>query len=259
MSDVHASATPPRTRVADLTTGDIAASLRQGLADFGRAPLLGILFAAFYVLIGLALVWLTVSTGRTLYAVAITMGFPLIAPFAAVGFYETSRRIEAGEPLAWGPIFGVVWAQHGRQLPWLGALAIVLFLFYLVIAHVIFAVIMGPSAMFNLGASLDLLLTPRGLLMMALELGVGAVFAFVVFAACVVSLPMLLDRDVDFVTAMVLSFRTVAENPRPMGLWALLVVVLLAVGMIPAFLGLFVVLPVLGHATWHLYRRALPG
>jgi uncharacterized membrane protein len=259
MTDVQASASTPGSRIAELTPADIAAVLRQGLADFRRAPLLGIFFAAFYVAIGLALVWSTLATGRTFYAVAITMGFPLIAPFAAVGLYETSRRLERGEPLAWGEILGVVWAQHGRQLPWLGALAIVWFLFYLIVAHVIFAVVLGPSAMFNLAASMDLLLTPRGFLMLALELAVGAVFAFVVFAACVVSLPMLLDRDVDFVTAMVLSFRTVAENPRTMALWAVVVVVLLVVGMIPAFLGLFVVLPVLGHATWHLYRRALPG
>jgi uncharacterized membrane protein len=94
---------------------------------------------------------------------------------------------------------------------------------------------------------------------MVLELSVGAVFAFVVFAACVISLPMLVDREVDFVTAMVASIRTVIENPRPMFEWAVIVVVLLAVGMIPAFLGLFVVLPVLGHATWHIYRRVMPS
>lgn len=256
MSDVQASARPSGTRIASLDRDDIVAALRRGIDDFRRAPLLGLLFAAFYVAIGIALVWSTAATGRTFYAIAITMGFPLIAPFAAVGFYETSRRIERGEPLEWGPILGVVWSQHGRQLPWLGALAIVLFLFYLIIAHAIFAVVLGPSAMLN--ASLDLLATPRGVLMIVLELLVGAVFAFIVFAACVVSLPMLLDRDVDFVTAMVLSFRSVMENPGPMAFWAVVVVVLLALAMIPAFLGLFVVLPVLGHATWHIYRKVIP-
>jgi uncharacterized membrane protein len=94
--------------------------------------------------------------------------------------------------------------------------------------------------------------------MIALELVVGGIFALLVFAACVVSLPMLLDRDVDFVTAMVLSFRTVVENPRTMALWAVVVVALLVIGMILAFMGLFIVLPVLGHATWHLYRKAVP-
>jgi uncharacterized membrane protein len=259
MSDTHASTSSAVTPIADLTPADISDALRRGMADFRRAPLLGLVFAAFYIAIGLVLVWSTVSTGRTFYAIAITMGFPLIAPFAAVGFYETSRRLEQGEPLDWGAILNVVWAQHGRQLPWLGALAIVFFLFYLIVAHVIFAVILGPSALFNLGSSLDLLLTPRGLLMVAIELVVGAIFAFVVFSACVVSLPMLLDRDVDFVTAMVASIRAVGENPRTMAHWAVVVVVLLVLGMIPAFLGLFVVLPVLGHATWHLYRRTLPG
>ncbi len=258
MATVQASAPQSTARSADLSPEDITTVLRKGLDDFRRAPLLGLVFAGFYVAIGIALVWSTVATGQTFYAIVITMGFPLIAPFAAVGFYETSRRLESGEPLDWSVIFGVVWAQRGRQLPWLGALAIVLFLIYLIIAHVIFAVILGPSAMFNLGSSLDLILTPRGLVMVFLEVLVGAVFAFAVFAACVVSLPMLLDREIDFVTAMMLSFRCVAENPMTMMFWAIAVVVLLTVGMIPVFLGLFVVLPVLGHATWHLYRRVLP-
>jgi uncharacterized membrane protein len=259
MTDVQTSASPPPARPGAVTRDDIIAALRQGLDDFRRAPMLGLIFGGFYVAIGIALVWSTVASGRSFYAVAITLGFPLIAPFAAVGLYEVSRRLERGEPLEWGPIFGVVWAQQERQLPWLGTLAVVWFLFYLVIAHVIFALTMGPSAMFNLGSTVDLLLTPRGLLMILLELAVGGVFAFVVFAACVISLPMLVDREVDFVTAMVASIRTVMENPRPMFEWAVIVVVLLAVGMIPAFLGLFVVLPVLGHATWHIYRHVMPS
>ncbi len=258
MSHVHAPSGNGGPVIADLSASDIVAALRRGVDDFRRAPLLGLLFGGVYVAIGLIMVGTTIASGQTLYAVAITLGFPLIAPFAAVGLYETSRRIERGEPLDWGAILGVVWAERGGQLPWFGAIMVVWFLFYLFFSHTLFALMLGLSAMSN-PLDAGLLLSPRGLAMIALQLAIGGVFAWTVFAACAVSLPMMMDREVDFVTAMLTSFRAVGQNPVPMLLWAVLVAGLVFVAMLPAFVGLFGVLPVLGHATWHLYRRTLPG
>jgi uncharacterized membrane protein len=244
-------------RVARIEPQDVWAALRAGLHDFRRAPAFGLVFGGVYVLIGLGIVGLTLASGQTLYGVALTLGFPLVAPFAAVGLYETSRRLELGQPLRWGAILGVVWAERGRQLPWFGAIMVVWFLFYLFFSHTLFALMLGLGAMSN---PLDpaLLLSPRGLAMIGAQLLVGGAFAVTIFIACVVSLPMMMDREVDFVTAMLTSIRAVATSPRSMLLWAVLIVALLAVALFPAFLGLFLVLPVLGHATWHLYRRVLP-
>ena len=111
--------------------------------------------------------------------------------------------------------------------------------------------------MTNITSSYEAFLTPDGLMMIAVELVVGGIFAFLLFALTVVSLPLLLEKEVDFITAMLLSFRTVQRNLGVMLVWAATIAGLLILGMIPAFLGLLVVLPVLGHATWHLYRRAL--
>ena len=146
------------------------------------------------------------------------------------------------------------------QIPWMGAMIVIYFLFWTFLAHIIFALFMGPSALINLssmGSLVDSILTPRGIAMMATEMLVGGVIAFLLFSLTLISLPLLLEREVDFVTAMLLSLRTVQKNLWPMLLWAAIIAVLTLLAMLPMFLGLFVVLPVLGHATWHLYRRAL--
>jgi uncharacterized membrane protein len=121
----------------------------------------------------------------------------------------------------------------------------------------IFALFMGLSTMTNVSQSLDVFLTINGLMMIAVELGVGAVLAFLLFSLTVVSLPLVLDREVDFVTAMLTSMKVVRANLFVMLIWASLIAVLSLLALLPWFLGLMVVLPVLGHATWHLYRRAL--
>jgi uncharacterized membrane protein len=118
----------------------------------------------------------------------------------------------------------------------------------------IFALFMGLSTMTNVSTSYDVYLTSNGLTMLVVGTAVGAVFALLIFAITVVGLPMVVDRDVDFVTAMISSFEVVTQAPVPMLTWAGIVAVLTFVAMLPGFLGLFIVLPILGHATWHLYR-----
>ena len=256
MTDIStAPEASPRPDIATLTTDDLKAALRQGWADYRAAPGYGLIFAAVYVLGGLFLTF--VGGGFVWQTIILALGFPLIAPFAAVGLYEISRRLERGQALERNAIFSVVWQEKDRQIPWAGAIIVIYFLFYSFLAHMIFALFMGLSVMTNVTSSFDAFLTPNGLTMIAVQLGVGAVLGFVLFALTVFSLPYLLDKEVDFITAMITSFGAVQRNGRTMAIWAATIAVLVVLAMIPAYLGLLVALPVLGHATWHLYRRAL--
>ena len=241
---------------AALTFADLRDCLRAGLRDFRRAPQFGIFFSAVYVVGGFAMLW--IGAGHVMWILATSLGFPLIAPFAAAGLYEVSRRIEAGTPLDWSAVLGIVWAERTRQLPWLGAIIVIYFLFWTFLAHMIFALFMGLSTMTNISQSIDVFLTLNGVSMIAVELGMGAVMAFALFGLTVVSLPLVLDREVDFVTAMLTSLRVVRANFPVMIAWAILIAVASVVALIPWFLGLLIVLPVFGHATWHLYRKAIP-
>lgn len=241
--------------VRNLALADLWACLRAGVADFRRAPQFGLFFSGVYVVGGFVMLWL--GAGHVSWTLATSLGFPLIAPFAAAGLYEVSRRMETDQPLDWRGVLGIVWQERTRQLPWLGAIIVIYFLFWTFLAHMIFALFMGLSTMTNVTASLEVFLTPSGLMMIAAELIVGAVLAFVLFSLTVVSLPLVLDREVDFVTAMLTSMKAVRENLFVMLVWASLIAVLSLLALLPWFLGLMIVLPVFGHATWHLYRRAL--
>lgn len=250
---VDAPSPLPEIQVLDLS--DLTHAFAAGVRDFLRAPQYGLFFSAVYVVGGFLMIWL--GAGHVSWTLATSLGFPLYAPFAAVGLYEVSRRIERGQPLNWSEVLGVVWAERGRQVPWLGAIIVIYFLFWTFLAHMVFALFMGTVAMTNVSESWDVFLTGHGLRMLAVEFAVGAVLAFLLFSMTVVSLPMLLDKELDFMTAMLHSISTVRDNLAIMLVWALLIAVLSLVALVPWFLGLVVVLPVLGHATWHLYRRAL--
>ena len=242
-------------RIGTVTLWELWLCLKAGVSDFRRAPAFGLFFSAVYVLGGFGMVWL--GAGHVTWTLATSLGFPLAAPFAAVGLYEVSRRLERGDPLVWREVLGVVWAERSRQIPWAGAIIVIYFLFWTFLAHMIFALMMGTAAITNISGSYELFFTPQGLRMVALEVAVGGALAFLLFSLTVVSLPLLLDKEVDFVTAMILSVRTVAANLAVMLVWAAIIAALTILALIPWFLGLVVVLPVLGHATWHLYRRAL--
>jgi len=248
-------AASPLPDIRALTFADLRHALRAGAADFRAAPRFGIFFSAVYVLGGFLMVWL--GAGTLVWTLATSLGFPLVAPFAAAGLYEVSRRLERGESLDWSSVLGVVWRERTRQLPWAGAIIVIYFLFYTFLAHMLFALFMGLSPMTNVSTGWEAFLTREGLIMIGVEFAVGGVLAFLLYALTVVSLPLLLDREVDFVSAMILSVACVGRNPVVLGAWALLIAASTLLALVPWFLGLLIVLPVLGHATWHLYRRAL--
>lgn len=255
--NAEASTAVPRPIVRTITSDDVYAALNAGWKDFKAAPQFGLFFGGIYALAGLFLLIELTSRGLPLWIIPLAFAFPLIGPFVAIGLYEVSRRRETGQPLDWAEILGVIWRERGRQIPMMAFIVLAGFMIWMWFARLMLAIFLGRMS-FAVYSDLNILFTtPQGLSMLVVGTLVGGVIAFILFAITAVSLPMLLEREIDFVTAMVTSFNAVMSNLRPMLTWAFIVGAGAVVSMIPAFLGLVVVLPVLGHATWHLYRRVI--
>ena len=258
MTDASLAAASAPPTIGRMAVSDIPLVLRAGWRDFARAPVHGLFFASFFVIGGL-LIWAQLDRIERSYSIIpLAFGFPLLAPFLAMGLYDVSRRLDRGQPLPLSGVLRVVWRQKDRQCPSMAAVIIVIFLFWVFIAHMIFALFLGVMPMTNISTDwAATMLTSNGVSMLLFGGAVGAGIAFVLFSITVMGLPLLLDREVDFITAMIISFQTVTSNLVPMLAWGLVIAVITLVAMLPLFLGLFVALPVLGHATWHLYRRVL--
>lgn len=241
---------------SDLELLDLRAAIAAGWVDFRTMPVYGLFFALFYMLGGIALYFGLISNGQVVWFIAIAAGFPIFAPFAAIGIYEVSRRREAGQEVGWPVVLGALRGRGNGQLSMMAVTVLIAFGFWVILARGIFAIFFAQSGIGQ--ETVGMLLSVQGIAMLAVGTLVGALIALALFSVTVVSLPMLLDRDVDFVTAMIASLEVVHRNRNTMMMWAALIAAVLFLSMLPAFLGLLIALPVLGHSTWHLYRRAVP-
>jgi uncharacterized membrane protein len=211
-----------------------------------------------YPIVGLILTQWTSGSNAIQLVYPLMSGFALIGPFAAIGLYEISRRRELGMNSHWRHAFDV---RHSTALPSIaviGILLFALFLLWLFTAQSIYTSLFGAEPPASVGSFLrDVLTTGKGWTLILAGNAAGFIFAVVVLATTVVAFPLLLDRDVGAVSAIETSARAVMANPLQMALWGLIVAVLLVIGSIPVFAGLAIVMPILGHATWHLYRRVV--
>lgn len=243
--------------VRAITVDDVSAALTDGLRDFRAAPTFGLLIGLVYAVGGNLLYWLSASFDLIFLVYPLAAGFALIAPFAAVGIYEQSRRMEAGESIALSDLVGAVPAHARRELAYMALVSAFGLILWIYAAGFLYALFFGLRSLPIDDVVSMVVSTPRGVAFLIAGNILGAVLATIVFSVSVVSYPLLLHRDVDFVTAMITSIRTVLAAPSVMIGWGIFVATLLAVAVVPMFLGLIVVLPWLGHASWHLYRRAV--
>lgn len=248
---------PPRVRT--VTRRDVAASLAAGFADFKARPVMSGFFGLFYALFGVLFVWVLGWLGKVWMILPAAVGFPLVAPFAAAGLYEMSRRMQQGKPFGWGEVLTVMADQRRREMGWMAFVTLFVFWVWMYQIRLWLALILQDSSFSDMAGFLGILFfTTQGWTFLAIGTAIGACLSAVLFSVTVVAMPMLLERDdVDFVTAMLTSVRVVAENPGVMLGWAMIVSLVMFVSMVPAFLGLIVTLPILGHTTWHLYRHAV--
>jgi uncharacterized membrane protein len=243
--------------VRGITAADVIDSLGKGLRDFQAMPLYGLAFGALYAAGGNMIVLSATALGLSYLAYPLAAGFALIGPFVAIALYELSRRREAGEK----PSLRAVWATiRGRsEIGWMAFVSIFIFVMWMYQVRFLMALFLGLHASFsNIRQFITVVLTTNeGIAFLIAGNIEGAALSLIMFSLTVASFPLLLERDVDFVTAMITSVRAVVTSPAPMIGWAAVIVVLLIVSSLPFFLGLLVTLPVLGHATWHLYRRVV--
>jgi uncharacterized membrane protein len=252
----HATLHTPAPAVRRIAIGDLREVLEKGVEDFAAYRADVIFICAIYPIIGIVLGRLAFGEDLLPLLFPLASGFTLVGPIAAVGLYEMSRRREQGATIGWADAFGVVRSPRFAAIFLLGLVLAAIFLAWLVVATLIYDATLGPMPPASLASfAHDVLATPAGWAMIAIGVGAGFLFAVLVLAISVVSFPLLLDREAGLDTAVMTSIRAVATNPLPMALWGLIVAGSLVLGTLPLFIGLIIVMPVLGHATWHLYRK----
>ncbi|HEX2839885.1 DUF2189 domain-containing protein [Hyphomicrobium sp.] len=243
--------------VRRITTSDVIDALARGVRDFQAAPLYGLVLGGICALIGIAVIATLFFAGMPYFAYPIAAGFALVCPSLAAMLYEVSRRLERGDDLSFGAILRTVTGRS--EVRWMGFMTIFVLIMWMYQVRLLMALFLGYSGMSaTLPAFIHTVLTTTpGLMFLLVGNVIGTILSIVLFSLSVVSFPLVLERDVDFVTAMITSVRAVTLNPRPMLLFGLIIGVFLLLSVLTGFLGLVFAMPILGHATWHLYRKAV--
>lgn len=240
---------------------DIGAALRDGWSDFKAYPLFGLFFGGIFALGGILIYFILNSYGAPWMVIPLAIGFPLLGPFVAVGLYEVSRRRMAGQPMSWSGVLLQVFEQRERQLGWMAFVVLFIFWIWVYQVRLLLALFLGFKMPHSVeGFITTIISTPEGFGFIVVGTVVGAALAAVLFSTTVFALPMLMEREIDFVTAMITSVAAVLKAPLPMLLFGAVIGAATLLALLPMFLGLVVVLPVMGHATWRLYTRLItPG
>ena len=267
MTSNTAGSTPPNNlppqhhtmpQINKVTADDITASLKAGFSDFLARPIMSGFFGLFYAIFGILFIWTLVWLDMIWMIIPAAVGFPLIAPFAAAGLYEISRRLQKGKEFGWSEILTVMAHQRKREMGWMAFVTLFIFWVWSYQVRLWLAIILQDSSFSDLEGFLNIVFfTAQGWTFLAIGTCAGAILSAVLFSVTVVAMPMLLDRETDFVSAMITSIRVVTKNPVVMLTWAAIISVTMILSLVPAFLGLIFTLPILGHTTWHLYQRAV--
>ena len=252
----HEETAAPSVRRIEIS--DLRQVLAKGVEDFGANRSDVLFLAIVYPLAGLILSRVAFDYDLLPMLFPLISGFALLGPVAAIGLYELSRRRERGLEVSWSKAFGMVTAPSFGAIVALGLILLGIFMLWLAAAQGIYLWTLGPEPPASFSAFVTAVFTTGpGWTMIVAGCGIGFLFAVLVLAISVVSFPLLIDRDVGVATAIGTSVKAVRANPLPMAAWGMIVTAGLVLGSIPALLGLIVVMPVLGHATWHLYRKVV--
>ena len=236
----------------------IREALEEGVSDFWAMPSHAVFLALVYPLCGMVLAYAPSYQNTVQLLFPLASGFALVGPFVAVGLYQMSRRRELGLEISWKYAFDVLHSPSLPSIATLGLLLLTIFAAWITSAQSLYTALYGLTPPVSFVDFLQQVAsTERGWLLIGVGCFIGFCFAAVTLALSVISFPLLLDRDVDALIAVATSIKTVRKNPIPMTLWGLIVAVALLIGSLPFFMGLTVVVPVLGHATWHLYRKVI--
>jgi uncharacterized membrane protein len=249
---------PAHPVVRKISPADLKEALAKGFDDFWAMPSHLVFLGLIYPIVGVCLAALTFTNNALPLLYPLASGFALIGPFAGIGLYEISRRRELGLAPSWRDAFDVLKSPSIPSIIALGVILLVIFLAWLTTARLLYQSLFGYAVPTSYSQLINqVLTTPEGIRLIALGNALGFVFAVVVLSISVISFPLLLDRDVGVAVAVYTSVKAVVMNPVTMALWGLIVAAALLVGSLPLFVGLAIVMPVLGHATWHLYRRVV--
>ena len=251
-------APPVLPAVRKITFADLNAALAEGWQDFTRKPSHVLLLGIIYPIIGLFIARLTFGYDVLPLLFPLAAGFALLGPFAGLGFYEISRRREQGLDPSWWSVFSLLRGKSRGSILALGALLMLIFFAWIGTAETVYNSLFGDAPAMSLSGFVHQIFeTTEGRTLTIVGVGIGFLFALLTFSISVVSFPLLVDRDVSAPAAIVTSVKVVLANPITMMAWAAIIAAALIAGSLPLFIGLAIVLPVLGHASWHIYRKAV--